>query len=234
VKRPRLLDLFCGAGGCAMGYHRAGFEVVGIDCEDQPAYPFLFARIEALWLLDVLLGGGSLCPDLFSRFWLKDIDVIHASPPCQGYCRLKHLHPTKTYPMLIPRIRELLSATGKPYVIENVPGAPLNNPVRLCGSSFGLRVRRHRLFESNVSLAGKRCDHKSQGQPLCVAGSGGKRVNRRVNDRGGACNYPRNILDARDAMGIEWMTRAELSQAIPPPFTEYIGSQLIRILESDA
>lgn len=134
--KPRLLDLFCGAGGAAMGYHRAGFEVVGVDLKPQKHYPFEFHQADAL---EFLAEHG------------REFDVIHASPPCQAHTSLKNLH-DKDYPELIEPTRRLLEKTGLPYIIENVVGAPLRNPILLCGSSFGLRVRRHRLFESNWFL----------------------------------------------------------------------------------
>lgn len=227
----RLLDLFCGAGGCAVGYHRAGFtDIVGVDVADQPNYMFEFHRADAMSILSDLVAGQSLKIGLFSEYRLNDFAAIHASPPCQGYCALKHLHPNKRRSMLIPVMRDLLIQSKLPFVIENVPGAPLECPVKICGSAFGLRVRRHRLFESNARLCGTICDHGRQGQPVTVAGTGGKRINRRKDDHGGSVNMPLNLHDARHAMGIDWMTRAELSQAIPPLYTEFVGKQLLAAL----
>lgn len=134
--------------------------------------------------------------------------------------------------MIVPRVRGALAATGKAYVIENVVGSPLLSPVQLCGSAFGLGVRRHRLFESNVPLNGTACSHLAQGQPICVAGTGGRRINRRKDDHGGAVNFPANVAQAREVMGIDWMTRAELSQAIPPAYTEFLGRQMLAALEA--
>lgn len=137
--RPLLLDLFSGAGGAAVGYHRAGFDVVGVDIEPQPDYPFRFYRHDALQFL---------------AEHARLFDAVHASPPCQHYCRTNrgnsgnHL----AYPDLVADIRRALERTALPYVIENVPGAPLHDPVTLCGEMFGLRVIRHRLFESNLPL----------------------------------------------------------------------------------
>lgn len=218
----RLLDLFCGAGGAAMGYHRAGFtEIVGVDCRVQRNYPFAFVHGCALEFLTDETGWF----DAFGPF-----DLIHASPPCQAYCALKHLHPKKVYPDLIEKTRRALQSTGLPYVIENVPKSPLIKPIQLCGSSFGLRVRRHRLFESSLKIKGSSCWHKNQGRPIDVSGTGGRRINRRPDDHGGNLNKPRSIEEARKAMGIDWMTRAELSQAIPPAYTEYLGRQLVDVL----
>ena len=129
-RKPRLLDLFCGAGGAAMGYHRAGFEVVGVDIKPQPHFPFEFHQVDAL------------------TYTLDGFDAYHASPPCQRYSCAVNLHNNRdSHPDLIDIVRNILLKTGKHYVIENVPGSPLINPTQLCGSAFGLRVRRHRLFE---------------------------------------------------------------------------------------
>ncbi len=215
MSRPRLLDLFCGAGGAAMGYHRAGFDVVGVDIKPQPRYPFDFTQADAM----------TWTPGL-----LQEFDAIHASPPCQAFTRAKHLRvaqgkATKALDLLAPT-RELLIASGLPYVIENVPGAPLVG-VTLCGSSFGLRVRRHRVFESNVWLAGSTCRHAEQGRPVGIYYSMGDDI-----PKGG--RTARNIEDARDAMGIDWMTWVEIKEAIPPAYTEFIGIQLIRAVEKAA
>lgn len=218
--RPKLLDLFCGAGGCGMGYHRAGFDVVGVDIKEQPDHPgndlfsfgFKFIRAEALG---------------FATRYASNFDAVHASPPCQAHSALRHLHPAKGYECFIVRTRDILTSLDCPWVIENVPGAPLLNPVMLCGSAFGLRVRRHRLFESNMPLRGTDCRHKEQGRPIDVSGTGGRRITRRPDDHGGNTNKPRNIGEARAAMGVDWMRRYELSQAIPPAYTEFIGRQLL-------
>ena len=139
---PRLLDLFCGAGGAAMGYHRAGFTVVGVDINPQRHYPFEFHQADAL------------------EFDVSGFDAIHASPPCQAFTAYKRRpNHVGDYPDLIWPTRQKLIASGVPYVIENIPKAPLLNPITLCGSSFGLDVRRHRLFESNVPLLAPPCDH---------------------------------------------------------------------------
>lgn len=217
----RLLDLFCGAGGCAVGYHRAGFdEIVGVDIKSQPEHPghSLFESWGTFIKADAVE---------YLREHGREFDAIHASPPCQAHSALKHLRPEKKYRCFIEATRELLIGLGVPWVIENVPLAPLREPIVLCGSSFGLRVRRHRLFESNVPLRGLPCDHKKQGRPIDVSGTGGRRVNRRNDDHGGNTNKPLNLAEGQAAMGIDWMRRYELSQAIPPAYTEFIGKQLI-------
>ncbi|GIW60772.1 MAG: hypothetical protein KatS3mg087_1838 [Patescibacteria group bacterium] len=136
--RPKLLDLFCGAGGAGMGYHLAGFDVTGVDIKPQPSYPFRFVQADAFEFLEE---------------FGHEYDVIHASPPCQAHTPVrninKNLYNRDRYPDLIEQTRSALRETGKIYVIENVVGAPLVNPILLCGEMFGLRVFRHRLFEVN-------------------------------------------------------------------------------------
>lgn len=217
----KLLDLFCGAGGAAMGYERAGFdEIVGIDIKLQPAFKhrWIFLQMDALVFLDQYLDH----PDQFLRF-----DAIHASPPCQGYSDMRH-RTGREYPMLIEPLRERLEATGLPYVIENVEGAPLRNPTMLCGTMFpSLRVIRHRLFESNVLMMAP--PHGKH--PLVFTHDKRKAHYGKLDQDtsfvqvtgGGNCS----IQNARDAMGIDWMTKAELNEAIPPAYTEQIGWQVI-------
>jgi DNA (cytosine-5)-methyltransferase 1 len=224
--RPLLLDLFCGAGGASAGYERAGFEVVGVDVRPQPRYPFAFVLADAFDYLDAVDAIG--------------FDAIHASPPCQAYSDTKTLH-SNEYPDLVDPVRERLSALGLPYVLENVEGAPLFRQstfdfpgaagVLVCGSSFGLRVRRHRLFESNVPLLGLACRHVEQGTPIDVTG-GGPSTKPRGNTIGGRTRKPRTLAEARDAMGMDWGTRAELNQAIPPAYTEFVGKQILRVVEA--
>lgn len=208
VVKMRALDLFCKAGGASMGLYRAGFDVVGVDIEMQPRYPFQFMRFDALEIL---------------THDLRQFDFIWASPPCQAASTLKALHPGKEYPQLIPATREKLKTSGVPYVIENVMGAPLINPIKLCGSSFNLGVRRHRLFEASFPIDAPACRHDLQLEPIDVSGTGARRLGARVDGRGGNSRKPRNLDEARAAMGIDWMNRRELSQAIPPAFAEHIG-----------
>lgn len=218
--RPRLLDLFCGAGGASVGYHRAGFDVVGVDLWPQPNYPYEFVQAEALEWLDTQVE------DVRDGFWFSiPFDAIHASPPCQAFTVYgnNRAHVRQDHPDLVAATRELLEATGLPYVIENVPGAPLHDPIRLCGTSFGIPVRRHRLFESNVALMAPPCAH-GQFTERNYPGSSNRPNGRTV------CNVGewRVPLDRQqEAMGIDWMTLPELSQAIPPVFTEHLGLQLL-------
>lgn len=201
----KALDLFCGAGGASMGLFRAGFEVVGVDIQPQPNYPFDFAQADAM------------------NFPLEGFDFVWASPPCQAHTTLRARHQDRDYPCFISATRERLKTAGVPYCIENVVGAPLLNPIQLCGSSFGLKVRRHRLFESNFPILALPCAHAAQGRPIDVSGTGARRVKPRTDGKGGNPNKPRNLQEALEAMGIEWMTRKEVSQAIPPAYSEYIG-----------
>jgi DNA (cytosine-5)-methyltransferase 1 len=210
----KLLDLFCGVGGASVGYARAGFEVHGVDLKHGKRYPFTYLRADALAVLN---------DDEF----IQQFDVIHASPPCQTHSITKHLRNAQGKSTskldLIPETRAALIASGKPYIIENVIGSPLIDPIMLCGSGFDLRVRRHRLFESNMPIVGNRCDHKKQGRPIGIYGSlrdeipkGGKTAD--------------SIEQAREAMGMPWAIWSELVEAIPPAYTQYIGNQLIKEL----
>jgi DNA (cytosine-5)-methyltransferase 1 len=230
--RPRLLDLFCGAGGCAKGYHAAGFDVVGVDISSQPAYPFEFQLDDALNVLDGLLNG-----DRWSQHPLSDFDAIHASPPCQAYTQLAAVNAKlgrkQKHAKLIAPTRELLKQTGLPYVIENVVGAELVDPVRVCGTSFGLPLRRHRLFESNVDLVGTTCAHHLFTKPKYWTGwrpNGEHRLSTVVQvygNAGGKHEWPA-------AMGIDWMTNDEMSEAVPPAYTEWIGRYLMAALTEKA
>lgn len=207
---PKALDLFCCAGGAAVGLHRAGYEVTGWDIENQPHYPFAFVQRNAL---DADLTG---------------YDLVWASPPCQAHSTLKH-RTGKTYDCYIARIREKLKAWGGNYIIENVMGAPLINPVRLCGSAFGLQVRRHRIFESNVPLVGVECRHDEQPEPIDVSGTGARRKGARLDGKGGNSRKPLNLKQAQEAMGMDWTDRKHLSQAIPPAYAEYLARQILRV-----
>lgn len=222
--QPRLVDYFCGAGGCSVGYARAGFQVRGVDIEDHPSYPFIFTKGDAL--KDMRVHDYS-------------VSVKHASPPCQHYTRASHLRTAQGKVTdksdHLEATRELLKrwaeGTDNVYIIENVPGAPLENPVLLCGSAFGLKVRRHRLFESNIPLVGTVCDHKTQGRPVGIYGSMKDNI-----PQGGRTAH--SIEEAREAMGIDWMQWRsnnqewnDLKEAIPPSYTEFIGRQVMAHLK---
>lgn len=213
----RLLDLFCGAGGAAMGYHRAGFEVVGVDINPQPNYPFEFIQADCL----------ALDPDFVAGF-----DAIHASPPCQAHTRLNQMWNAKRHRDLIPETRTLLNAAGRPWVMENVPGSPLRNVTILCGTMFRLgsgdaELWRHRLFETSFApLLTPPCRHRERPRVIGVYGGHGRDRRRTVNTQ----DY--SVAERREAMGIDWMTGTELSQAIPPAYTEFLGRHLIDFINS--
>ena len=215
TNKPRLLDLFCGAGGASMGYAEAGFDVTGIDIKHGKRYPYTYIRGDVRDYLNV---------EFLSQF-----DVIVASPPCQTFSATKHLRNAQgkstSKVNMIPEVREALIASGKPYVIENVPNAPLIKPIQLCGSAFGLKVRRHRLFESNVALTGSWCDHKAQGKPVGIYGSMRDEI-----PNGG--HTAKTMDEANEAMGITHMIWGELVESIPPAYTRYIGMQICDALHS--
>ncbi len=225
--KPRLLDLFCGAGGAAMGYYRAGFEIVGVDIKPQPHYPFEFHQADAL------------------TYPLEGFDAYHASPPCQAYSRLRHLPWLKgrNYPALINDIRIRFVSTDKLWIIENVADAPLGQTfgsIILCGWSLAeLPIYRHRLFECNFPILAP--GHRPHPAVIYPGGH----LNRRYSKSGGIGIFgftkgvPRsygtfvsdgtaNFPKAKEAMGIDWMSKNELTQAIPPAYTEFIGKYLMQ------
>ena len=217
MSRPKLLDLFCCAGGAAVGYHLAGFDIVGVDIVPQPNYPFEFIQGDAL----------ELCRH---RTFISPFQAIHASPPCQAYSvTAKRTGNGNAWPRLIESVRTLLRSTDKPFVIENVVGAPMENAVVLCGTMFnGLRVIRHRLFESNILIL-----TPTHGpHPRCHTLDRRKSHYGKTNEwsdyvqvmGGGNCS----VAAARDAMGIDWMTKAELNESIPPAYTLHVGRTLMR------
>ncbi len=206
---PKLLDLFCGAGGASMGYNRAGFEVTGLDIKHGKRYPFTYMRMSI----------EHVTVDM-----LKEFDVVHASPPCQTFSITQNLRNAqgKSTSKLdwLPTTRKLLQKWGGNYIIENVPGAPLHDSIMLCGSAFGLKVRRHRLFESNMKLVGTQCNHKQQGRPVGIYGSMRDEI-----PNGGRTAH--TMQEANEAMGIDWMIWGELVESIPPAYTEYLGKQIV-------
>ena len=219
--KPRILDLFCGAGGAGVGYARAGFEVFGVDIAPQDHYPFDMDVGDVFEWIDEYRAGGNG----------QDFDIIHASPPCQHYSSTRNLHDAE-YPDLIDRLRETFDFMGMPYIIENVVGAPLLNPIKLCGSMFGLRVRRHRLFETSVPIPAllPQCNHSEQGPVVTVAGGGPNPASFNRPAGGGPHRKPKDMADAFDAMGIDWpMTRAEINEAIPPAYTQWLGERILEL-----
>jgi DNA (cytosine-5)-methyltransferase 1 len=204
---PRLLDLCCGGGGASMGYHRAGFDVVGVDVNPMPSYPFEFHQADAL---EFLLEHG------------REFDMVHASPPCQPYTRMSICRPgsAENYDdNLIEPIRDICREMELPYIIENVPGAPLWEPIELCGHMFGLALYRHRWFECSEPIP--QPDHVDHTLP---ASNAGRWKPGTIITVAGHCG-PMPV--AKAAMGIGWMARDELVEAIPPAYTEFLGRALM-------
>ena len=202
----RCLDLYCCEGGAGMGYALAGWQVTGVDIKPQPRYPQTFVLGDALEYLEAH-GSG--------------YDLIHASPPCQGYSHLTPGSHRDKHARMIPAVRELLQRIGKPYVIENVAGArhELRNPVMLCGSMFGLRTRRHRYFETSFQVTAPRpCDHSTL--PLLVTTASKSSREKRY----ALGMKPKTVKNAPLAYGIGWMSCDGLKEAIPPAYTQYIGT----------
>lgn len=216
----RILDLFCGAGGAAMGLHRAfpEAEIVGVDIKEQPRYPFKFVRGDAM------------------EYPLEGFDFVWASPPCQHFTKYKNARKDlpNRYPDLIVPVRKKLEGSGAWWVIENVVGAPLLNPIVLCGSMFGLDVRRHRLFEMNFWALQPPCSHDWQPNRF-PGGRSRERGHARVKCRGtvevGRWNIPIETQEA--AMGIDWMELEELSEAIPPAYSEWVGKACRAIISTN-
>lgn len=222
----KMIDLYCCAGGAAMGYHQAGFdEIIGVDIVDRPNYPFEFVKMDAL--------------EFLRTADLSDVSFIHASPPCQCYSKLKHLSGNvekweETHVDLVAPTREELIKTGKPFVIENVEGSPLINPIKLYGSQFpNLYTQRPRLFESNISLkepVNPKVKHKTGKLGYGPAEDGfitvaGIRPQRGMNE------VQTRLYYGFALGGIDWMSLEELTQAIPPAYTEFIGKQIIEYLD---
>jgi DNA (cytosine-5)-methyltransferase 1 len=215
MSRPKLLDLYCGAGGAAKGYHDAGFDVTGVDLSPQPRFPFKFVEGDCL-VLD-------------PKWIRRNFDAVHASPTCQAHTKLKTMHNARPHLDLIPGTRAILEACGLPWIIENVVGAPLIDPIILCGTMFGLaagelELQRHRQFEANFKLYGSTCRHHGRGT-IGIYGDHIRDRRRRAGsqDRGRA---DPTFADGCKAMGIDWMQMTELCQSIPPAYTSFLGAQL--------
>ena len=212
MTRPRLLDLFCGAGGAAMGYHCAGFEVVGVDIKPQLRYPFEFIQADAM------------------TFPLDGFDAIHASPPCQAYSTATPRH--HDHPDLYAATRERLIASGLPYVIENVIGAPYDHGVVLCGTMFGLEaegewLRRYRNFETSFMVFQPQHRHRKDKRAITITGKCFLTVTKDCARHSRQATF----VCCEKLMGIDWMDRKELPQAIPPAYTEFIGAQLMTAMK---
>lgn len=220
MTKPLLYDLYCGSGGSSMGFHRAGFRVIGIDNDPKVLrhYPFESICMDVFEFMRCYLGGE-----------YERAAAFAASPPCQAYSRMRHLPwlRDRQYPALIPATREVLNATGVSWVIENVEDAPLLNGITLCGTMFGLPLYRHRKFESNILLMA--LTHKRHEHVIFA----GRNLNNRYSQSGGIVGVYGHtsgvrMAEAKAAMGIDWMTKDELTQAIPPIFTEYVGGWLMK------
>jgi len=209
---PRLLDLFCGAGGAAMGYHRAGFEVVGVDINPQPNYPFEFHRADAIE---------------YARDHARYFHAAHGSMPCQRFSDMSNCRPglAGDYPDLVAATREVLDEAYIPYALENVPGAPLREDHVLCGQMFGLELYRHRIFEINGGALLSTPGHPKHTIPASKAGHW------RPGTIMSVAGHVSPIAKAREVMGIDWMTRDELAESIPPAYAEFIGRELMAHLE---
>jgi len=209
-RRPRLLDLFSGAGGAAMGYHRAGFDVIGVDIAPMPRYPFEFHQ-----------GDARTYP-------LEGFDAIHASPPCQKFA-LASKYNGRIYPDLVGPTRDRLVSLPIPWVIENVPGAPLRPDYKLCGCMFGLeaagvgQLRRERWFETSWQGPEPMPPCQHWGPPISIAGHGTPTWVRKKTGH-------IRVAVWRQVMGIDWMRREELTEAIPPAYTEYVGRRLLELV----
>jgi len=230
MRKIRVLDLFCGAGGAAMGYNLAGAEVVGVDIKYQKNFPFEFHQADAL------------------SYRLDGFDLLHASPPCQAHSCISHVSGRQEHHVdRIDETRSLLEASGKPWIMENVVGAPLRNPFMLCGTMFGLQtttgaeLRRHRLFESNWFIGlqphcqhgytvvgvygGHAHDRKRKAKVITVTGS---TPQQNVIKNRSRLTFP--VTEAKIAMGIDWMTMNELSQAIPPAYSQFLCERFLKTL----
>jgi DNA (cytosine-5)-methyltransferase 1 len=229
-----VLDLFCGGGGASWGYHQAGFEVVGVDKRPQPHYPFEFVQDDAMDVLRVFSRRH------VSAYLGRKVDLIHLSPPCKAHTRAKHLREAQgrqsSEPNLLTPSLRLLEDVRMPWVVENVPGAPMPKELVLCGSMFGLKVRRHRWFCAHMDLflyPPGVCDHEGQGKPVGVYHAMNDTVQGKDNKRGGYViggSTAKTLEEGQEAMGIPWLPWASLTQAIPPAYTKYIGGILARQL----
>lgn len=189
-----------------MGYYQAGFDVAGVDIAPQPKYPFEFVQADAL--------------EYLAAHW-HEFDVVHASPPCQAFTKAgkEHRKNGKVYADFLELTRDALKEIGKPYIIENVPDAPMENPVELCGAMFGLKTYRHRLFESNIPLVvPEHPKHIAKNAKMGRPPKEGEFIQ--------VVGHFSGVAFAKEAMGINWLGQKELAQAIPPSYTEYLGLQL--------
>jgi DNA (cytosine-5)-methyltransferase 1 len=211
VTVPKLLDLYCCQGGAGEGYRRAGFDVIGVDLNPQPRYPFEFHQADALQFL---------------AEHHHEFDAFHASPPCQDWSVTKSIHAgDHGTAWLLDATRTAFIQIGKPWVIENVPGAAMFDPIVLCGTMFGLEVYRHRLFESSEALV-------APSHPKHVAKATQVGRQPKPGEFMTVAGHFANVQRARECMGIDWMNRDGLAQSIPPAYSEYVGKQLLAQITS--
>jgi DNA (cytosine-5)-methyltransferase 1 len=217
MARPRLLDLFSGAGGAAVGYHRAGFDVVGVDINPQPRYPFEFHQADAM------------------TFPLTGFDAIHASPPCQDHSPLSGIAGKHGTGWMLAATIQRLRNFGVPWVVENVPGARMPGAFTLCGRAFGIvRLRRHRLFLTSFPMLVPPCGCHPSRQPIGVYGDLSKNDRVVRNSKDGIPRLRAGVQTARDLLDCQWMTGRELTQAIPPAYTQFIGEYLLEAVHAHA
>lgn len=221
MSRPLLLDLFCGAGGAGMGYHLAGFGVVGVDIEPQPRYPFPFVKADAM------------------THPLDGFDAVHASPPCTDHTELAFgklgRRPAHGTGWMLPATIERLRTSGLPYVIENVPRADMPGAFTLCGRSFGIqRLKRHRKFLVNFPTMVPPCACSRKVRPVGVYGDLSKNDRSMGRNPDGYRRIRASVNTARELLGCPWMEARELSQAIPPAYTEVIGEQLLTHIRTES
>lgn len=234
MTRPKLLDLFCGAGGASMGYHRGGFDVYGVDLINRKRYPFAFRKGDAISVLEAKLDGQLLefthKDGTTEQLGLDAFAAVHASPPCQAYS-----HSTEgfrnagaEYPDLLAPTRDLLLAIRQPWIIENVPGAPMRADYRLCGCYFGLQLRRDRWFETSWHGFAMMPTHDHSGPSFSVIGDYSTSAERKKLGRA-ATSDERNR-----AMGIDWMKGHELGLAIPPDYSQWLSTDLLAAISTQA
>jgi DNA (cytosine-5)-methyltransferase 1 len=242
MSKPKLLDLFCCAGGAGYGYEQAGFDVYSVDIDPQPRNPHPFHQGDAVTVLSDLIrgrqkgfkrkGGG------IEVLGIEDFAGVHASPPCQAFSAMKHMPDAKEHPELIEPIRDLLQLVDAPWVIENVVGAPLNDAMVLCGTMFnlgaaGFSLQRHRQFETNFDIeAPDECNHS---RPTIGIYGGHVRCRSTKFWRNTGADFPgydKKALAVEAMGGTHWMTMNQMSEAIPPAYTTYIGRAMQRLLST--
>ena len=239
VTKPKLLDLFCCAGGAGHGYEQAGFEVYSVDIDPQPRNPHPFHQGDAVDVLRRLIAGEKFAftsrDGASVELGIEDFAAVHASPPCQAFSAMKHMPDAKEHPELIEPIRELLQKIDLPWAIENVVGAPLDGAIVLCGTMFdlgaaGFSLQRHRQFETNFDIeAPRECDHS---KPTIGIYGGHVRCRSTKFWRNTGADFPgydKRALAVEAMGGTAWMTMNQMSEAIPPAYSQYVGRHMFRL-----